>query len=198
MDTRHSSSWKALDLLLVLVSLLVLLPCVYYSYVSAFPDLGFTLSSTDWKVVSAPPCLGPAETCLEVGDQVISIRGTNFQDFVHDRRLSVPGLFDAKGIAPIRFLRGGKTFERAIRLRAMRADLSTLIYAMFAPLVFWLMGSVVIIFLRPRDERWLVLILFSYNTALWIASGFAARTAGAAFLFHVAIWFSLPLSLHLH
>ena len=58
METRHSSSWKTLDLFLVLVSLLVLLPCLYYSYVASFPELGFTLSSTDWKVVSAYPCAG--------------------------------------------------------------------------------------------------------------------------------------------
>ncbi len=200
MDTRHSSSssWKALDLLLVLVSLLVLLPCVYYSYVAAFPDLGFTLSSTDWKVVSAYPCVGPPGGCLTVGDQVISIRGVDFQNFVHDRHLSVPGLFGKHGTAPIRFIRDGRTFERDIRLRGMRVEISQLLYDMFSPLVFWLMGTVVIIFLRPRDERWLVLILFSYVTALWISSGFAARTAGAAFLFHVVIWFSLPLSLHLH
>ncbi len=198
MDTRHSSSWKALDLFLVLVSLLVLLPCVYYSYVSTFPDLGFTLTSTDWKVVSANPCPGRPNTCLQLGDQVISIQGVTFREFINDRSLSVPGLFDAKGTAHVELLRGGQRLERDIHFRAAQADLSQVLYSTFAPLVFWLMGTVVIIFLRPRDERWLVLILFSYVTALWIASGFATRTHGAAFLFHVVIWFTLPLSLHLH
>ena len=32
MDTRHASSWKTVDLFLVLVSLFVLLPCLYYPY----------------------------------------------------------------------------------------------------------------------------------------------------------------------
>ncbi len=199
MDARHAFSWKTLDLFMVLLSLLVLLPCLYYPYVSSFPDLGFTLSSTDWKVVSAQPCRETAErNCLQVGDQVISIEGVDFQHFVHDRRLAVPGLFGRNGIARMRLVRDGVVMDRAVGLHGRRADLSQALYSLFPPIIFWLMGTAIIIFLRPRDERWLVLILFSYVTALWMASGFAERTAGAAFVFHVAIWFSLPLSLHLH
>ena len=73
-----------------------------------------------------------------------------------------------------------------------------MLFSLLAPLIFWLMGTVVIIFLRPRDERWLVLVLFSYVTAVWIAAGLGQRTAGAAFVFHAVIWFFLPLSVHLH
>ncbi|HSG40058.1 MAG TPA: hypothetical protein VLE27_10510, partial [Thermoanaerobaculia bacterium] len=73
MPTRHSSSWKAKDLSLVLVSLLVLFVCLYYPYqLATAPELGFTLSNTDWKVVSAYPC---PEPCLRLGDQVLSIEG---------------------------------------------------------------------------------------------------------------------------
>jgi PAS domain S-box-containing protein len=198
MDARNSSSWKTLDLFLVLVSLLVLLPCLFYSYVASFPELGFTLSASDWKVVSAYPCEGPPQTCLEVGDEVLSIAGVDYQQFMRDRRLSVPDLFDARGVAPVRFIRQGRTLERAIHVRAERVEISQLLYSIFAPIIFWLMGTIVIIFLRPRDERWLVLILFSYVTALWIASGFAARTSYASYVFHVAIWLFLPLAVHLH
>src|SRR6188472_4395382 len=56
MDTRHASSWKTVDLFLVLASLFVLFPCLYYPYAAQAPELGFTLSPSDWKVVSSPPC----------------------------------------------------------------------------------------------------------------------------------------------
>ena len=187
-----------MDLFLVLVSLLVLVPCLYYSYAASVPDLGFTLSSTDWQVVSAPPCARSPETCLKVDDRLISIEGVDFQQFVGARRLSVPGLFGEDGIARIQFVRKGVLLTRDIHVRADRVELSQLGYNMFAPLVFWLMGTVVIIFLRPRDERWLVLVLFSYVMAIWIVTGFAARSAGAAFVFHAVIWFFVPLSIHLH
>lgn len=198
MDPRHASSWKGLDLFLVLVSLLVLFPCLYYSYAASTPDTGFTLSSTDWKVVSAYPCQGPPATCLKVGDQVVSISGVDLEQFMTDRRLAVPRLFDSRGIARVQLIRDGQLLTRDIHLRGDRADFNQALYNVFVPLIFWLMGTVVVIFLRPRDERWLVLILFSYVTALWIVTGFAARTSGASFIFHAVIWFSLPLSLHLH
>src|SRR5439155_20488669 len=65
---------------------------------------------------------------------------------------------------------------------------------------FCLLGTLVILFLRPRDQRWQVLVLFSYINALCIASGMASeiRVAGSGIVFHAVIWMFLPLSLHLH
>jgi two-component system cell cycle sensor histidine kinase/response regulator CckA len=198
MDTRHASAWKKVDLFLVLVSLCVLLPCLYYPYVASSPELGFTLSPTDWKVVDAGPCSHASATCLVVGDKVLAVEGIGFQQFAHDRRLSIAGLFGADGEARVRLIRDGQELTRDIRVRSQRVDSIKLALSAVAPLLFWLMGTVVIIFLRPRDERWRVLVLFSYVTAVWIAAGVGERMAGAAFLFHVVIWFFLPLSIHLH
>ncbi len=198
MDTRHSSGWKTADLFLVLASLLVLLPCLYYPYRSSSPDLGFTLSSTDWKVVTAQPCAHAENACLKVGDQILSIQGVDFKHFVVDRRLSLSGLFSTKGVARIVLIRDGRQLTHDVRIHGQNVDIPQVIFSLLAPLIFWLMGTVVIIFLRPRDERWLVLILFSYVTAVWIAAGLGQRTAGAAFVFHAVIWFFLPLSVHLH
>jgi two-component system cell cycle sensor histidine kinase/response regulator CckA len=199
METRRSSPWKAADLFLVLVSLLVLLPCLYYPYRSSSPDLGFTLSSTDWKVVyAAQPCGRPENTCLKVGDQILTIQGVDFKHFVFDRRLSLAGLFGANGVARVVLIREGRQLTHDVRLRGQRVDVQQATLSLIAPLIFWVMGTVVIIFLRPRDERWLALILFSYVTAVWIAAGLGQRTAGAAFVFHAVIWFFLPFSFHLH
>ena len=176
MDTRHASGWKTQDLFLVLVSLFVLLPCLYYPYRSASsPEIGFTLSSTDWKVVTAYPCKNAPDSCLQVGDQVLSVQGIDFRHFVRDRRLSIPDLFHPHGVARIQLVRNGQPLSRDVRVHAEQVEVPQILFSVLAPLIFWLMGTVVIIFLRPRDERWLVLILFSYVTALWIASGFAAR-----------------------
>ncbi len=199
MDTRHASGWKTQDLFLVLVSLFVLLPCLYYPYRSASsPEIGFTLSSTDWKVVTAYPCEKAPDTCLQVGDQVLSVQGIDFRHFVRDRRLSIPDLFRPHGGARIRLVRNGQPLSRDVRVHAQQAEVAQILFSVLAPLIFWLMGTVVIIFLRPRDERWLILVLFSYVTAVWIAAGLGQRTAGAAFVFHAMIWFFLPLSVHLH
>jgi signal transduction histidine kinase/CheY-like chemotaxis protein len=62
------------------------------------------------------------------------------------------------------------------------------------------MGTVAVIFLRPRDERWLGLVAFSYTTAIWLSSGLASSShlRGAAVVFHFTIWLFMPLSVHLH
>jgi two-component system cell cycle sensor histidine kinase/response regulator CckA len=198
MDTRHASSWKTVDLFLVLASLFVLFPCLYYPYAATSPNLGFTISPSDWKVVSSQPCIHAPETCLLVGDQILAIEKTSFDEFSHDRRISMARLFGRDGVARVRLVRDGQTLVRDIRVRSAHVDRGQLLLSTIAPLIFWLMGTVVIIFLRPRDERWLVLVLFSYSIALWIASGIGQRAGGAALVFHAVIWFFLPLAVHLH
>ena len=197
MNARHPAAWKATDLFLVLVCIVILVPCVYYPYSFAVPDWGFTLGTSDWTVISAAPC-PPQASCLKPGDQVLRIEGVGYHEFVHDRWLSVPELFGPDGTARIDLIRQGRPLTLDVSFAARRVGLDQLIFSMAAPLVFWLMGTVAAIFLRPRDGRWLVLVLFSYDTALWIASGIAQRTAGSAFVFHALIWFFPPLCLHLH
>src|SRR5690606_42005346 len=66
--------------------------------------------------------------------------------------------------------------------------------------VFWLAGTATLFLIRPRDQRWLLLIAFNYLPAIWL-------TAGTTSSWHVwssglglrsAVWLSVPVSLHLH
>ena len=195
---RHFSIQRTADLVLVFVCLLVLLPCLYYPYAGVHPDFGFTLTQADWRIVTARPCEGPPDSCLRIGDQLLSVAGVTLQQFTRDRGLSLPGLFGSDGVARVQLIRNGRVEIHDIRVRAARLELAHVAVLVVAPLIFWLMGTVAVIFLRPRDERWLVLVLFSYDTALWIASGVAQRNAASAYVYHAAIWFFLPLSVHLH
>ncbi len=197
MDTRHRASWKAADFSLILASFLVLVTSLYYPYAVSSPDLGFTLSTANWSVISAYPC-PPEIPCLKVGDQVLRVEGVDFKQFTRERGLSLSRLFAPRGAARIDLKRRDGLLTLDVRINKTRVDLPQLLFNMFAPLVFWLMGTAAVIFLRPRDERWVVLVLFSYNIALWIATGVGARVAGSAFLFHAVIWFFAPLCLHLH
>ncbi|MFL6259589.1 MAG: ATP-binding protein [Thermoanaerobaculia bacterium] len=187
-----------MDLFLVLASLLVLLPCLYYPYASLSPDLGFIASPADWKVVSAELCNHRPESCVKVGDQILSIEGVDFYHFSHDRRMSIANLFGDDGIGRVRLARNGRLMTLDIKIRSSHVNLRLALLSIVAPLIFWLMGTVIVIFLRPRDERWLVLVLFAYVTAVWIAAGSGQRTGGSAVVFHAVIWFFLPLAFHLH
>lgn len=199
MATRHSSSWKAKDLSLVLVCLGVLFACLYYPYAMVTePEIGFILSNTDWKVLTAYECPGPADTCLEVGDEVTVLEGVTYEQFARDRGLNLPDLVGKDGVVRITWVRDGEVLTRDIRIRGLRQEWGQALFCMVAPLIFWVMGTIAVIFLRPRDERWVVLVLFSYTTALWISTGLAGRIDYASYIFHTVIWFFPALAFHLH
>lgn len=66
---------------------------------------------------------------------------------------------------------------------------------------FWLAGTVTLLFSRPKDDRWRLLIAFNFLTALWLAVGgtlYPRHVWGGAFIFRIAAWLSVPVYWHLH
>lgn len=198
MTNRLTPPRRMQDLYLLLVCLVVLFPCLYFPYRASQPELGFNLPDQDWKAAITRPCKFRPDQCLETGDEVLRIGDYDHQRFLRTRRVSLADLFGSTGEARVEFVRKGQHLVRTIKLEGGRLQATFMIFAILYPLIFWLMGTVAAIFLRPRDERWLILVLFSYLTALWIASGLGNRAAGAAVVFHALVWFFLPLAVHLH
>lgn len=199
MKTRSLLSLRAADLFWISVCLLVLFPCLYYPYSALSPNFRFTLSPADWKVISVEPCDKQPDQCLQVGDQVLSIGHIDFREYTRDRTIGILSGFDEDGLAQVRVIRDGREILMTLGF-SEEYNVPQLILITLFPLIFWLMGTSTVIFLRPKDERWLVLVLFSYTTALWIASGWASygRAGGSGVVFHIFIWLFLPLSAHIH
>ena len=200
MKARPFLSFRTADLFWVSVCLLVLFPCLYYPYSSSSLTPGFALSAADWKVISAEPCPESPGGCLQLEDRVLSMGGLDLAAYNRDRTISMYDGADSNGVVHVRLIRDGREIGIDLRLHRQPAKLNHLLLITLFPLIFWLMGTIAVILLRPRDGRWLVLVLFSYVTALWIASGWASstRAGGAGVVFHVFIWLFLPLSVHLH
>ncbi len=194
MNIRSRLSFKKIDVFGVLLSLAVLAVSTYHAYVSS---LGFTLLPKQWVVLAAAPCA--AADCLHPGDQVLAIGTLTPAIFERSRLITLLDGADAHGMATFRVRRGQQELSFPVRLQLSTSSLwsspTTLI-----SLIFWLMGTTAIIFLRPRDMRWAVLIGFSYVTALMLAAGIASAThlGGSAIVYHAVVWLFLPLSVHLH
>jgi len=198
MTDRLNPPRKTLDFFLVFVCLVFLFPCLYFPYAARGPELGFDLNDANWKVVTTTPCKYRAEKCLQVGDQVLRIADYDQKRFFRARQESMASLFGPDGEARVELLRNGEHLVRRIKLDgSMRAGRFILLILLY-PLIFWLMGTIAVIFLRPRDERWTVFVAFSYVTALWIVSGLGQRAAASGVVFHAVVWFFLPLAVHLH
>ncbi|HEX3528320.1 MAG TPA: response regulator [Thermoanaerobaculia bacterium] len=201
MAGHYPFSWKPADLFWVVISLLVLPPILYYPYASSTHRLPFSVRH-DGRISSGGdfPCNDPAN-CLQLNDQVIQVGRITYDDFRKHRMLSLFKEFEANRSVPVRILRNGSPMTITVMSAPPAAHLINRLPATaLLPFTFWLMGTLVILFLRPRDERWQVLVLFSYVNALWIASGMASeiRVAGSGVVFHAVVWLFMPLSLHLH
>src|SRR5579864_2820021 len=206
MSTSPRPPLKKGDLFWILLSLLVLLPSVYYPYVNAFDNPDFSLDPADWRVLEAPACAGGAggaggagAKCLQIGDEVLTIGKLDLATFTRSRAVELLDGFDRHGVATVRVLRRGHLLSFPVHARS-RAGVPWTTLMGLLPIIFWLMGTATVIFLRPHDERWLVLVAFSYVNALWLASGLVSSThlRGSLIVFHSFIWLFLPLALHLH
>ncbi len=205
MKTRQIFSWSKTDFFWVAVSLVVLLPCLYYPYIGAANAIDITLSPGRWEVFAAVPCPPGSEGCLFVGDRLLSIGGIRYEDYLRDRLLTPFSGIDKDGKIPVELIRDGKLMSFRARVRLPRANNlakfgTDITPVVFLPLVLWLMGTIAVLFLRPRDQRWLILVVFSYVSAIWFGAGQIAayHAGGSSIVFHAVVWWFLPLSIHLH
>jgi PAS domain S-box-containing protein len=67
-------------------------------------------------------------------------------------------------------------------------------------LPFWLAGTAVLLFLRPRDLRWRLLVAFMYTIAVWILVGVLSswRIGGSRLILGAVSFLMIPIFLHLH
>lgn len=197
--TRKLLGWKMADVLWAAVSVLVLVPCIYYPYQGNLRRIEFIYSPQN-IVVTSPACPAGTDDCLRRGDQILTLGGVDWKAYHGDRLKRLDDAVTPDGWTTVRVERGGRIHEFRQRLFGGAASFVEINGVEFLPFVLWLMGTIAIFLLRPRDERWLLLVLFSYITAIWFAAGQASvlHRSGAAIVFHLFIWFFLPLSIHLH
>jgi signal transduction histidine kinase len=140
---------------------------------------------------------------LHVGDQLIQVGPVSWADFRKDLRQPLFNQVRPGQVVPLVVLRNGQqltipwTFPGPTREETWERLYSEWPLAY----IFWLVGTFTLLFLRPKDELWHLLIAFNFLTALWLSVG------GALSLWHVwegaiilrgAIWLSVPVYLHLH
>ncbi len=67
-------------------------------------------------------------------------------------------------------------------------------------LAFWVAGTVVLLFFRPRDLRWQLLVAMNYLTGMWLATGnlSASQALGSVYMTTLLSWLLMPVYLHLH
>ena len=203
MSKKYHRNARRIDLLGGLAAAALLFILVNYAarYLHQ-PDLGFRVHPETWRVVYIDPLCIKAAHCLKLDDQVLQIGDTTFEAAQSSRLQPIYEThWDLDNVAtPVIAIRDHQRLTiQAYPVQDSRATVRKILTVLF-PILFWLTGTLAVLFLRPRDERWFAFIGFNYVTALWVSSGFLSSTqiAYSSVVFHAVIWFFLPLSVHLH
>lgn len=200
MTTARTPTRRILEFLLPVAVLAVLLA---YSYARFFiiSYIGFQFSGGSGEIVEI---YGPQGNppFLEPGDILLAVDGISWEE-----------LHEGFGTNPLARIRPGQTVvldvqgsqgSKTVEWEATGFNTSefwTRMINTWPPAyAFWLAGTAVLLLVRPRDERWALLVAFNYITAIWFTAGGLSSwgVLGSAFILRAGMWMSLPIYLHFH
>ncbi|MEW5869864.1 MAG: ATP-binding protein [Chloroflexota bacterium] len=196
---KRSKTQTALTIFSVF-SLLVLL-LYTYARIFVFPLLGFHLDRANGCVgkVYVDVATGPT---LREGDELLSIDGVSWDDLLADRqRMFFAGL-KAGDTTVIQVQRGSQvlTVNWVLPAPSWGDIQDRLVNSWWVAYVFWFFGILTLVLVRPRDERWALLVIFNFLTSIWLIAGTTAYsyTWYSAIVLRATIWLSVPVYFHLH
>lgn len=178
-----------------------------FSYNGRWSIVSFSDSCRDIDAASEDLICNTGRDALEVGDVILRIYGpgpnedlTN-QDYNTDLTATPFLGFEPGDVVRMDIVRDGaaKTVAWLMPPRSNPNQLQGL-STLWVFLPFWLAGTAVLLFLRPKDTRWRLLILQNYVTGLWLAVGTVSYSQifGSVYLSISLSWLIMPVYLHLH
>jgi len=197
MSVRLPSQINRSDWRLIAISIAVFLVYTFYavSYVLLTPYPGIEITSFErgWLVNDT------VQPSLEIEEVIVQIGDLTYDQYLQDW-LKVP--FD--GYEPGETVPNVvKSDEESVQLVMPTPTADDRLKRLVATLwffPFWLAGTAILLFLRPRDRRWQLLIATMYLTALWTVVGSIANWQIGASRYTAIIvgWAMMPVYIHLH
>jgi signal transduction histidine kinase len=144
------------------------------------------------------------EPTLKVDDRILRIGNVGWKEFKSDLQSTFFQGARPGNVVPIVVERDGQkltipwTYPSRFNPSEFREQL---ISEWWLAYVFWLAGTLTLLFLRPKDNRWLLLVAFNFLTAIWLIAGSgvsAFHIWNSALVLRMAIWMCVPVYLHLH
>jgi HD-GYP domain-containing protein (c-di-GMP phosphodiesterase class II) len=207
MDPRGGVSLRNINAIFIFTSLAVLLLCLLYTFSAAqiSPYSGLDLG-TEWVVQKIDECPAQDPFCtanrdaLQVGDQLLSIGGLSYEKFLRNKNIIPFFEYRTGEIVPITFLRSGEVQTISWRMPQRTTSYILGIWPqVFIYIPFWLAGTIVLLVIQPRDQRWRLLIFFNFGMALYLAVGMVGSSVPYAYLaIKTLSWLLVPVYLHLH
>ena len=187
---EHTLPWLVLTILLL------------YSYVYFFQHpYGFSwLPNGTINRVYVEQAATPT---LRVGDRLVQVGPLSWDAFHSDLRKPLFDGVKVGEVTPVTVERNGQLVTIQWRLPGFNRGelLNSLASQWSLAYTFWIAGLLTVVFLRPKDERWWLLLSFNFLTAIWLVTGSGLSNYHlwySALILRMAIWLSVPIYLHLH
>ncbi len=187
----------------IVMLLINVAPTLAHIFIAPYP--GFALN-VSWVVITEVNCEERPLWCeandaeISPGDRLLFVG-----DLTHDAFLADRAAVPFEGYGPgdrvyLRYEHQGQVREAWWLMPPISwADRWPRVLGMLLYLPFWTAGTVVLLFLRPRDLRWRLLAAMNYMIALWVAAGSVSTEVPlGSILFYPLTWLLLPVFLHLH
>lgn len=194
---RRSLSLFELIPPLILLGSLVLLT---YAKFFQIPFAGFRYTSAGKIVAIYVPA--SSKVTLQLGDQLVKVGPVLWKTYRADLRQTLFDNLQPGEIIEIVIARQGVPqtipwvfpgFNRDEFLQRLNSE-------WFLAYFFWLFGTLTLLLVRPRDERWRLLITFNYLTAIWLSAGGVSLSHlwNSALILRSTLWLAIPVYWHLH
>ena len=140
---------------------------------------------------------------LKIGDRMIQIGDTHLADFRSDLSTILFDEAQPGQVVSLLVERGGQVVAipwiyPGFNQTEFRYRLTSQWWISY---IFWLCGTIALLIIRPKDARWLLLVLFFFLTSIWLIMGSGPsrwHIWWSPVVMRAAIWLSLPVYLHLH
>src|SRR5688572_17597801 len=199
MNTRKSSLWLIIEQVLPWFVLAILL---FYTYAKFFGHpYGFRWGSSTGVIIYVFD--KQPEPTLKEGDKIIRIGSLHWDEFSADLRKTFFEGVNYGDVVPIVVNRNGQTLNIAWTYRGFnRSEFLEQFYSEWGmAYFFWVAGTLTILFIRPKDDRWLLMALFNFLTAIWLSAGSgvsAFHVWNSALVLRMAVILCVPIYLHFH
>jgi signal transduction histidine kinase len=192
--------WIIAEVSLSIVVLFILLFFTYGIFIGV-PYAGFQFNPNDGSILVNYVDRGSTPT-LQAGDILLKVGSVSFREYKADSRQSF-----FKGV------KVGDFLDIVVQRDNTQVSISRLVSGFnqeefnsrffnvwWLGYIFWIFGTTIILFMRPRDSIRRLLAASNYLTGLFLISGSmsASHLWESSILLHVFAWLILPIYLHLH
>ena len=187
----------------ILISVIVIVFLIVFTYgiFVEVPYSGFYFNPSDGRILQ----LFVRDTTgegLQIGDILKQVGRLSWEKYYSDRsQIFFEGVRPQQTV-DITVQRGDQLITVSWVFPGFNRDqfLARFVNLWWLAYVFWLFGTVIQLFMRPKDTRWRLLIAANYLTAILLIAGSlsAFRIWGSSVVLHSTIWLMLPVYLNLH